>query len=167
MSVFLAIALGPAVDFFQRRLPIGRAAAILATYLSLLLIVVAIGFLVVPPIVEQTAKFVENVPEYVADLRDNKTVRDFDERYEITPTLEREAEKLPAQFGTAASTLQDLVIGAVNAVITIVTVLVMTFFLLLDGGRVFEWVIRELGPTRGPRVRALAEDVYRSVGGYL
>jgi predicted PurR-regulated permease PerM len=167
ISVFLAIALGPAVDFFQRRLKVSRTLAILATYLSLLLIVVSIGFLVVPPIVEQTAKFVDNVPEYVVDLGDNKTIRDFDRRYEITPTLEREAEKLPDRFGDAASTLQDLVLGVFNAVITIVTVLVMTFFLLLDGRRVFEWAIRELGPTRGPRARAIAEDVYRSVGGYL
>jgi predicted PurR-regulated permease PerM len=167
MSVFLAVALGPAVAFFQRRLRLNRAMGIVATYLSLLLVVVAVGFLVVPPIVEQTAKFVENVPEYVADLGDNKTVRDIDNRYDITPTLQREAQKLPARFGDAASTLQDLVIGLFNAVITIVTVLVMTFFLLLDGNKLFEWVVRELGPARGPRVRAIAEEVYESVGGYV
>jgi predicted PurR-regulated permease PerM len=167
MSVFLAIALGPAVAFFQRRLRLNRVMGILATYVSLLLVVVAVGFLVVPPIVEQTAKFVENAPEYVADLGDNPTVRDIDNRYDITPTLQREAKKLPARFGDAASTLQDLVVGLVNAVITIVTVLVMTFFLLLDGKRLFEWVIRELGPARGPRVRVIAEDVYESVGGYV
>lgn len=167
ISVFLAVALGPAVDFFQGRFKLNRAAAILATYTALLLVVVAIGFLVVPPIVEQTAKFVENVPEYVADLRDNATVRGIDEQYEITPTLEREAEKLPARFGDAASTLQDLVLGVFSAVITIVTVLVLAFFLLLDGRRLFEWAIRELGPTRGPRIRAIGEDVYQSVGGYV
>ena len=168
MAIFLAVALGPAVDFFERRLQIGRALAIVATYLSLILVVVTlIGLLVVPPIVEQTAKFVENVPEYVADLRDNERVRDFDEQYDITPKLEEEAAKLPARFGDAASTLQSIVLGFFNAVITIVTVLVLTFFLLLDGRRVFEWVVRELGPSRGPRARAIAEDVYRSVGGYV
>ena len=167
MSVFLAVALGPAVDFFQQRLRLGRTVAIATTYLSLLLVALVLGFLIVPPIVEQTAKFVENVPEYVADLRDNERIRDIDEQYEITPTLEREAEKLPARFGDAASTLQDLVIGLFNAVITIVTVLVLSFFLLLDGRRIFDWAIRELGPARGPRVEAIAEDVYRSVGGYV
>jgi predicted PurR-regulated permease PerM len=166
MSIFLAIALGPAVAFFQRRLRLNRVMGIIVTYLSLLLVVVAVGFLVVPPIVEQTAKFVENAPEYVADLGDNPTVRDIDNRYDITPTLQREAKKLPARFGDAASTLQHLVVGLVNAVITIVTVLVMTFFLLLDGKKLFEWVIRELGP-RGPRVRVIAEDVYESVAGYV
>ena len=166
MSVFLAVALGPAVDFFQRRLRLRRGMAILSTYLSLLITVVALGFLVVPPIVEQTAKFVENVPEYINDVGKSKTLRNFDRKYKVTPKLEAEAEKLPARFGDAASTLQDLVLGFFNAVITIVTVLVMTFFLLLDGKRLFDWVIEELGP-RGPRVRTIAEDVYRTVGGYV
>jgi predicted PurR-regulated permease PerM len=46
-------------------------------------------------------------------------------------------------------------------------VLVIAFFLLLDGKRIVEWGIRELGPARGARVRAVADDVYRSVGGYV
>src|SRR5688572_6272227 len=71
MAIFLAVALGPAVGYFERKLRLGRAPAIVATYISLGLAVTVIGFLVVPPIVEQTAKFIENVPEYVADLRDN------------------------------------------------------------------------------------------------
>ena len=167
MSVFLAVALGPAVDFFQRKLRLPRAPAIVATYISLGVVVTIIGFLVVPPIVEQTAKFIENVPEYVADLRDSEAIRDFDERYDVTPTLQREAAELPERFGDAASTLQSIVLGLFNAVITIVVVLVLTFFLLLDGRRIVDWIIRELGPTRGPRARAIADEVYRSVAGYV
>lgn len=167
LAVFLAVALGPAVDFYQRRLHVRRAVAIGVTYLTLFLVVTLLGLLVVPPIVEQTAKFVENVPEYVADLGENKRIREFDERYNITPRLEEEAGKLPGRFGDAASTLQSIVIGVVGAVLAIVTVLVMAFFLLLDGKRVFEWVVREAGPSRGPRLQVVAEDVYRSVGGYV
>ena len=167
VSVFLAVALGPAVDFFQRRLRLRRVAAIGVTYIVLALVATLLGFLVLPPIVEQSAKFVENVPEYVADLRDNDTIRKYDEEYEITPKLEEEAAKLPERFGDAASTLQSIVISVVSAVFTIVTVLVLAFFLLLDGRRVVEWFVRELGPVRGPRVEAIANDVYSSVGGYV
>jgi predicted PurR-regulated permease PerM len=167
IAVFLAIALGPAVDFYQRRLKLRRGLAIIATYLSVLLCVVAVGLLVIPPIVEQTAKFVENVPEYIAELRGNPTIRKYDQKYDITHKLEQEASKLPARFGDAASTLQSIVAGLFSAVLTIVTVLVMSFFLLLDGRRAFEWAIRELGPLRGPRMRSIADDVYRSVGGYV
>ena len=167
VAVFLAVALGPAVDFYQRRLRVKRVVAIGITYLTLLLVVTFIGLLVVPPIVEQTAKFIENVPEYVADLRDSETIRDFDEEYKITQELEQQAARLPERFGDAASTLQSMVLAVVNAVFTIVIVLVLSFFLLLDGRRVFERVIREAGPLRGPRWRTVAEEVYRSVGGYV
>ena len=167
VSVFLAVALGPAVDFYQRRLRVKRIVAIGITYLNLLLVATLIVLLVVPPIVEQTAKFIENVPEYVDDLGENRAIRDFDEEYGITDELEEQAATLPDRFGDAASTIQSIVVGVVNAVFTIVTVLVLTFFLLLDGKRLFEWVVAELGPVRGPRYRAVAEDVYRSVGGYV
>src|SRR3954468_4022763 len=167
MAVFLAVALGPAVDFYQRRLRLRRVAAIGVTYLTLLLVATVIGFLVGPPIVEQSAKFVENVPEYVDTIGNNETVRDFDQKYDITNTLEDEAAKLPERFGDAASTLQSIVIGVVSAVFTIVTVLVLTFFLLLDGKKLFEWVIEQLGPAHGPRVREVAEDVYSAIGGYV
>jgi predicted PurR-regulated permease PerM len=167
MSVFLAVALGPAVDFFQRRLRLRRVGAIAMTYFSLLLVATVIGFLVVPPIVEQSAKFIDNVPEYVQTIGDNKTIQDFDEKYGVTPKLEEEAAKLPERFGDAAGVIQSIVIGTVSAVFTIVTVLVLAFFLLLDGKRLFEWIVNELGPIRGPRVREIANDVYSSVGGYV
>ena len=167
VAVFLAVALGPAVDFFQRRLRLKRVLAIGITYLCLLLAITLIGFLVLPPIVEQTAKFVENVPEYVADLRDNGTIREFDQEYGITQELEEQSATLPDRFGDAASTLQSIFVGVISAVFTIVTVLVLAFFLLLDGRRVFDWVIRQLGQTRGARWHAVGEDIYRSVGGYV
>jgi predicted PurR-regulated permease PerM len=167
VSVFFAVALGPAVDFYQRRLHLRRIVAIGATYLTLLLGVTLIGFLVVPPIVDETAKFVDNVPGYVDDVGHNKRIRELDRKYGVTPKLRDEAAKLPERFGDAASTLQSLVVGVFAAVLTIVTVLVLSFFLLLDGRRVFDWVVGELGPARGPRVRAVAEDIYQTVGGYV
>ena len=167
IAIFLAVALGPAVAFFERRLRVKRVVAIGLTYLAMMLVLTLIGLLVIPPIVEQTAKFVDNVPEYVNDIGDNDTIRNFDEEYGITDELEEQAATLPDRFGDAASTLQSIFLGVVSAVFTIVIVLVLAFFLLLDGKRVFEWVIREAGPVRGPRWRAVAEDVYRSVGGYV
>src|SRR3712207_550880 len=95
IAIFLAVALGPAVDWYQRRLHVKRIVAIVLTYLSLLAVVTVIGLLVIPPIVEQTAKFVENVPEYVEDIGDNDTIKDLDEEYGITDKLQEQADELP------------------------------------------------------------------------
>jgi predicted PurR-regulated permease PerM len=51
--------------------------------------------------------------------------------------------------------------------VQLVTILVMTFFLLLDGRRIMGFIFRELGPERGERLGRIAEDVYRAVGGYV
>ncbi len=166
ISVFVAIALGPAVELFQRT-GIKRWVAILATYLSLLGAVFLIGVLVVPPIVSQTNHFVNSVPRYVDDLQKSKTIRNYDRRYHITTKLRKEAEKLPARLGSAVGALRDVTVGVFSAVVQLITVLTMAFFLLLDGKRIVAWAYEELGPVRGPRVRGIAGQVYDSVGGYV
>ena len=166
IAIFIAVALGPAVDLFMRT-GIPRWLAILATYLSLLLAVFVLGLLVVPPIVNETNKLVKNVPGYVDDLRQNKQIREYDQKYHVTAKLKESALKLPSKLGSAVGALQDVTVGVFSALVQLLTVLVMTFFLLLDGKRITEWGFRELGPVRGPRVREIADDVYRTVGGYV
>ena len=166
IAIFIAVALGRPVDFVEG-LGLKRWLAILATYLAMLGAVVVVGLLVVPPIVNETNKFVTNVPNYVDDLRESKTVRDYDRRYHVTAKLREGAEKLPSKLGDAVGALQTVTVGVFSAIVQLLTVLVMAFFLLLDGKRAIDWIFRELGPARGPRYRRIADDVYRSVGGYV
>src|SRR3954469_23611355 len=58
---FLAVALGPAVDFFQRR-KVPRSLSILLVYLCILLGIVGVGLLVVPPIVDQVDGLSQDIP---------------------------------------------------------------------------------------------------------
>jgi predicted PurR-regulated permease PerM len=110
---------------------------------------------------------VKNVPGYVDDLRQNKTIRDYDSKYHITDKLRTGAKQLPSKLGDAVGALQAVTVGVFSALVQLITVLVMTFFMLLDGKRMLDWAFRELGPARGPRYRRIADDVYRSVGGYV
>jgi predicted PurR-regulated permease PerM len=166
IAIFIAVALGRPVDFFER-LGLKRWLAILTTYLAMLAAVVVVGLLVVPPIVNETNRFVTNVPNYVDDLQKNKTIRDYDRKYHVTEKLREGALKLPTKLGDAVGALQTVTVGVFSALVQLITVLVMTFFMLLDGRRAIDWVFRELGPARGPRYRRIADDVYRSVGGYV
>src|SRR5689334_19262746 len=101
ISIFLAVALGPAVDLYQQRVRLPRSAAILFVYLTILGAIVGLGLLVVPPIVNGVNKFVDKVPTYVQDLRKNETVRKYDNKYHITRRLDQEARKLPNRLGDA------------------------------------------------------------------
>jgi predicted PurR-regulated permease PerM len=167
IAVFLAVALGPAVDLFEKRARVPRSLAIVLVYLTILGGIVGLGLLVVPPIVNGVNHFVGKVPTYVQDLRKNHTVRNYDNKYHITEKLNKEAKKLPTRLGDAASALTSITVGVFSAVFQLVTVLVLTFFFLLDGKRMVNWALRQLEPARSERLRAVIIDVYTAVGGYV
>jgi predicted PurR-regulated permease PerM len=166
IAVFVAVALAPMVELLVRA-KIKRGLAILLTYLAMLGIVFGLGLLVVPPIVSGVNDFTGNVPSYVQDLRNSKTFRKYDDKYGITPKLEEQANKLPTHISDAVSGLRTVTVGIFGAIVQLVTILVMAFFLLLDGRRILGFVFQQMGPERGARMRRISEDVYRAVGGYV
>jgi predicted PurR-regulated permease PerM len=167
ISIFLAVAMGPAVDLYQHRARLPRGVAILFVYLTILGAIVGLGLLVVPPIVNGVNHFVGKVPTYVQDLRKNQTVRKYDNKYHVTEKLNKEAKKLPNRLGDAASALTSVTVGVFSAIFQLVTVLVLTFFFLLDGKRMVEWGLRQLPAERSERTRSVMQDVYQATSGYV
>jgi predicted PurR-regulated permease PerM len=166
IATFLAVALGPAVDRVAR-LKLPRAASILAVFLALFLSIFLIGLVVVPPIANEVQAFANNVPNYVNDIRSNKTLREYDDKYDITKKLESQASSLPSRLGDAAGALQAVTVGVFSTVIQLVTVLTITFFLLLDGGRIANFLLTQVRPSHQQRVRLVSADIYRATGGYV
>src|SRR3954454_16319973 len=83
ISLFLAIALGPAVDFFQNRSRIPRWLSILVVYFFLAAAIVLIGLLVVPPIVTGVQALADDIPNKVEELRNTGWIRYLDTRYHV------------------------------------------------------------------------------------
>jgi predicted PurR-regulated permease PerM len=167
IAIFLAVALGPAVDLYEQRARLPRGIAILFVYVTILGAIVGLGLLVVPPIVNGVNHFVDKVPTYVQDLRKNQTVRKYDNKYHITDRLDKEARKLPNRLGDAASALTSVTVGVFSAIFQLVTVLVLAFFFLLDGKRMVGWGLRQLPPERAERTQKVLGDVYEATSGYV
>ena len=91
---FLAVALGPAVDFFHRR-RVPRGVAILIVYMLISAGIFGVGLLIVPPIASQVQSLSNKLPSYLDDLRHNKQFRKYDNKYKITQKLNDQARKLP------------------------------------------------------------------------
>jgi predicted PurR-regulated permease PerM len=126
-----------------------------------------VGLLIVPPVVDQVNGLSKDIPGYVQDLRKSKTFRKYDDKYHISKKINDQAAKLPSKLGSAAGTLQDVTVGVFGALVKLVTVLTMTFFLLLDGGRILGFLLRIRGPAEEERLRGVFEDIYRSTAGYV
>jgi predicted PurR-regulated permease PerM len=173
ISIFLAVALSGPVNRLQRHMR--RGLAITLVYIGLLLVPIGIAALVVPPLVTQLNNLVQDLPGYVSDaqrlVERNPTLRKFERNYDVVGKLRQQAERLPSRIGDAAGVLSNVGLGIVNSLFQLVTILVLTAFLLGSGRR---WVDRalELQPAErqarmGPALDHMAAAVGNYVGGAL
>lgn len=167
ISAFLALALGPAVDFFEHRTRLPRWLAILVVYVLGSLVLVLIGLIVIPPIVEGVRDLARDLPGQVDTLRNTGWIRDLNDDYQILDRLKESIGDIPSNLGTAAGTLQSITFGAFAAILKLVTVLVMTFLMLLDGPRFVRWIEAQMPVASRHRFTKISDDVYRVVSGYV
>jgi predicted PurR-regulated permease PerM len=167
IAVFFALAIAPAVNWLDRRARLPRWLAILVVYLGIGGSIFGIGLLLVPPLVDGINDLSDDLPGYVEDLRENETFREYDDRYEITDKLTEQAEDLPSRLGDAAGTLRDVTVGVFSSFIKLFSILVISFFLLIDGDRIIGWVYRQLPADRQRRLRIVGDDVSDAITGYV
>jgi predicted PurR-regulated permease PerM len=169
ISIFLAVALSPPVNWLNRRMK--RGLAISVVYLGLLLVPVLLIALIVPPLITEANNFADNVPQYADDVtefvQENKRLREINQDYDITSKLEEEAGKLPSRLGGAAGTLRDIGFGIVSSLFALLTILVMTAFLLGSGKFWTDALINSRPPDQRERLRRSLENMASAVGGYV
>ena len=166
ISVFVALALLPVVDAIDSRVPVPRAATILALYAALAAAVVVVAVVVVPSTVKQVERLSRDAPRYAQDLRRNDTFRRYDDRYHIVAKLESDARALPSRLSQATGPLQDVTVKAFGVIGQFVTVVSVAFVLLLNGRRYVGMALRLMG-SREQRYRALLIDINQAVGWYM
>ena len=159
---FLAVALTGPVNILSRWVP--RKLAILFTYLGLICIPILLLAILVPPIVTEATELAEEAPQYAADVQtfvnENETLHDLDEKYGVIDKLQEEAAKLPARLGDAAGLLGDLGIGLVNSIFALVTILILSIFLVSSGPG---WV-RRLIDHQAEEHRARLQSMFTRIG---
>ena len=169
IALFLALALDPLVSLIERRARLGRASSIGVAYLLVLVAVVGIGATFVPKLVDEVNGFVEALPNYVHDLTHGRGRLGFLEtKYHV---VEKVREQVKQGGAKRLLGLSGAAISVTKSVITIiaasVTIVFLTFFMLLEGK---SWAERfySLFPEHSqPRWRRVGHDVYRTVGGYV
>ena len=169
IATFLAIALSPPVNWLSRRMRRGFAVGIV--YLGLLAVPVLLIALIVPPLITEANNFADNVPHYADDVTEyvqkNDRLREINKDYDITQKLEEEAKKLPNRLGGAAGTLRDIGFGIVNSLFALITILVMTAFLLSSGRQWTDAFIDSRPREQRERLRRARDNMASAVGGYV
>ena len=172
VALFFAVALSPPVNFLERRIHVRRGvAATLVLFLGFALMA-ALIYAFVRPIVDQTQKFVDELPEYVEDAEAGRgTIGRLVQRYDIDEWVRDNQDRLE-QVRNEAGSKAPAVLGSVaSALFAGLTVLVLAILMLLQGPGIQTGVLNLLdaphAPRRRERVRRVAGDAARAVTGYI
>jgi predicted PurR-regulated permease PerM len=165
VALFLAIGLSPVVELLVAR-GMRRGFAIGIVFLGVIGAFVGFGFAVLPPVIEQSNAFVQALPNYLADLRKNPTIRQFDQDYGV---IER------AQAYVTSGDLGQRLFGGIvgvgrvvlNAVFSAFSLLIMTLYFLAALPSMKRQAYRLVPASRRERVTLLSDEVINRIGGFV
>src|SRR4029079_8875772 len=169
VSLFLAMALNPAVDWFMRHGIKRRGYAAALTYVLALVAIGAIAYALIPTLVHQVNEFVQAVPGYVDDLTKGRGRLGFLEtKYHIVEKIRESVSNGGASKGLGLTGAAiSITKSVVTLVVAIITITFLTFFMLLEGPAWMERIYGLLPERSQTRWRNIGRDVYRTIGGYV
>jgi predicted PurR-regulated permease PerM len=168
IATLLTVALSGPASWLRRRgfRPLAAAWVVFLGFLGLL---VAVGFLIVPSMIDEFADLgpaVSDAYEDVADWIVEDSPFDID-RARLDELEEQARDAIGrATSGSGAVVVQGAVL-LLEILAGLVLALVLTFFMVKDGERFQGWALARVRPERHDVVRRMAARGWSTLGGYL
>lgn len=157
--IFMA-ALLPYVEWLVAR-GVPRVGAVALIMLSILVVIVGLAGLVVPAMIDEFTDLRDNLPE---DARD---MEDFLDDFGIHVNLEDRARDVDWGRVISGETAIDYGQQALSVVFTLITIFVLTSYLLADTPRMSRFVYQFVPPGREPEMDRWLGALRAVVGGYI
>jgi len=171
VSALFATGMAPLVRMIERRrlTPIGRrrvprAAAILVIYATVVGLIAALATAVVPPLVAQGRQLWTDLPDRL-DVLQRKLVQ-----WGLVPAGTSYAELLqqaPAGGTDAVTTVLVAIWGIIGGMVGAVSILLLTFYLLVESERVFDVFVRLFPRSQRERVSNVSALVAVKISAWL
>jgi predicted PurR-regulated permease PerM len=168
IAAVLAAALNPAVERFEAR-GMRRGVAASLVFAIALLVLTGVGFLVIPPLVTQVSDFADAVPDFVDDITAGRGPLGFlQDDYQIVDRIRETIEQQGASgvLGLSEPVI-DVVRSVVTAVVGVITVIFLTYFMLLEGPSTARRILDQLPEKSRPRYERVGHHIYRTISGYV
>jgi len=173
IAFFLALALNSPVSKIANIIPGkrhgSRSLGTVIAYLLVIILLSAFAAYVVPPIVHQTEKFISAAPSLISNANNQHTslghfIRLHHLQNIVTTLSKQVSDRFKGFGGTAFSSITS----AASSIFSVITVLVLTFMMLVEGprwGRIFKDMFV---PNKSVKVfDRIMSDMYRVIKGYV
>jgi predicted PurR-regulated permease PerM len=172
IAFFLALALNAPVHWLSRNLPGKRKGnRVLATSLSFVIVTLLFGAFIAsiaPPLIKQTNNFIDAAPRLVRDFRSQdsvtgKFIRRYNLEKQVNDVSRQLSDRIKNSGGTVFSTLQQ--VG--NSAFSMLTILVLTFMMLIEGPRWLKFGQEVTPDKHEARAKRLALQMYKVIKGFV
>ena len=169
IAFFLAVALNPAVSFLTRWMPKrNRGLAIGSVFIIGL---VLIGFFLaslIPPIVDQSQHLAQSLPGFTDQIaRGSGPIPDFIRQYSLIDRVRESQSQIGGYLSSAGTEVVNIVRQVFSSFIAAITILGLTFFMLLEGPGWLRSLSRLVPTAHRTHTEYLVSKMYRSVTGYV
>ena len=169
LSIVLSLGFAPVVRRIEARHWLGRKRktprwlAILILYIVLVALAAAALEVIVLPLVAQARDLGSHLPEYIANVQSWLINHHLQRRmYTMAELLER-----GPNTNTTMTSLLGVVNQAVGIILTSFTVLLLSFYLLVEGNDMFHGVLEWMPADARPRWSRMASDAAVKVGAWM
>jgi predicted PurR-regulated permease PerM len=168
VAVFIALGLEPIVGRLVGA-GMSRGSAVLTTLLGFLVVCGLLGWMIVPPIIDQVTSLVNNAPTYVDNVQHSRWFMELNHRWHISDKVLTDLRGNLNQK-TVTSVMGGL-LGAgkvfAHAIEATFTIGVLTIYFVVVMPRAKTAFFSLVPRARRPRVVFLGEEISRRVGGYI
>jgi predicted PurR-regulated permease PerM len=167
VALFISALLHPAVSFLDRR-GLRRGASTAIVFVVAAAAIGGIGFVLFHPVYTSATKFANELPTLVRQAQQGKgQIGRIVARLHLLNYVKEHAPQLQTaitKLGKPSLALGKTVVGGAVALVTIG---VLTFFLLLEAPKLTRGILNAMRPDRSLRLRAILDEVSRTVAGYM
>ncbi len=171
VSALIAMGFSPLVKLIEqprrnsrkRRVP--RWLAILVIYAGIIALVGLVDLMVIPPLVAQGSSLWAKLP---AEFNRFQTFLISHKLMTHRVTLEEAVQNAPnGTGGNAVGTVLVAISSLIGGIFGLITILILTFYLLIEAGAMFEYLVRFVPPGRRADVGMVARQAVAKVSAWL
>jgi predicted PurR-regulated permease PerM len=153
VSLFIMVLLNPTVKKLSK-LRVPRAVSVLIVYFSALGLIIFSLANIIPALVDQTSNFVRGLPTYLADIG-------------VAPFISNEvASQLLSELSRIPGEIVRFGVSIFSNIITVLTVLIFGFYLLMSRDKLEHQLENFLGHERGDKLAKVIDDLETQLGGW-
>lgn len=143
LAIILAFLLNPIVNKLESK-GIKRSLGTIIAYIAIVAIFVLLGISIVPTLVEETTKFLSNLPSSINNVMFtiNNTLESWNINADILNTIQQNVNNaltdLTAYLPGLTTGLLNTIVGSFSTMVVMVLIPIITFFLLTDKDKILK-----------------------------